>query len=409
MYADDGEPDSASMIPSDAARTHQEAKAEREHAQRLAQLQQAQEATPSAESGLRRRTRPTSPADIEAMSHVAAGTGAGAGVGTIPSSAENAYVEHTTGIDAFYISCDQERQSSQTCMDMPPAVPGEDDSRPVFPEFLFDTGASAANIDQTQARQRKAYEERYNSLFRRALRQAEHWGWIPERLRTIGGSGEPLYIDYIRDTWRAFRKRAVWLSTVTWILWILFSWFMDSDSAVISDGSIVENLYQPTVVNVFDMTDKKFARWLVSSRTSMDPFDPTKGYNSVHVYDKGGERNVTTSWLTSALYTACKGDARVNPQTNTYDSEDECVCLPAVEIGIMTNVILIDGRIIYNARIVREMAQKVTVHHPDDSNEPLPGSISVVFENSNGNMERRFFDNAMGVCLYQSVRFVTPS
>ena len=308
------------------------------------------------------------------------------------------------GVEAFYQSASS--HPSQDTFFHPPPVAGEDSHTVVFPEFVGDQGAAATNAEHISARQRAAFERRYNTYFWRFLRGLEWWGLIPDKWCAVEGEKYPKYVVFIEQRWKGWVARWSMLSMVLWLLWLFVSWMLERDTAVFSDGSIVENLYKPRVVKVRDMTDMSFARWLNENRAHGSAFKPANNYNPVPTYDTGDFRNVTTSWLTESLYTACRGNAK--PDSNDYDP-DECVCMPAVEIGIFANVVLLDDKILYNPQIIRESDKRALTRHEDGSEEMLPVSIDVLYELPTGKMKREFVDGVKSGCLFQAVRLVKGS
>ena len=275
-------------------------------------------------------------------------------------------------------------------------VAGEDGHGSIFPTTPGDPGSASANIDRSNRRANDLHKQRYDTFFWRALRSLEWWGLIPDKWSQIDcGEKHPRYVVYIERKWRDWWFALSVLSWIASMVWWFEPRWPAAATAVLSDGSIIHNMYAPDTVNVHGMDNVPFAQWLIDHRPYVEPVDIGRDYISADIFDVGARKNVTVEWLSDALHTACGGDA------------DACTCMPAVELGVLTNAVLIDGDVVFNPTIIKESTTRTRVSYGDGIEASMPISVFAKVTTSAGKFKDVTYDMERAFCVVRSVQMIT--
>jgi hypothetical protein len=241
-------------------------------------------------------------------------------------------------------------------------------------------------------KRRRALLDRFVLFITRRRLLPQSW------LHISAESGEryPAFICKIRDNgirWCSSIGAAI--SCVASVLWIM-QWLLGAPSTVMHDGTNVVNLWAPTTIYDHDLTSEKVASWLTAHReelTVLRQRDLRSEYFEAHIYQPDERRNVTFEWLNNALDTVCKRE----------DEDEGCACLPALELGILTNVVLVDDTVMLNPRITAQSDERVMVTYDDGTRATQPVAIVVEYMHRDGKMHRRKEKLDAAFCLTRSL------
>lgn len=283
----------------------------------------------------------------------------------------------------------QEGQPAAAVLDATPLT-GESEHGPVFPENVFDQDHVAANRDRAARARFALHRKRYNSLIWRLVGMVGRTGLISREWMEIPeGEVHPRFVIHMQQNVGRWSKRAIFVaSAVGWIVWIAM-FFLAGGTTVMHDGVVVTNLWNPATTKTYDLTNVDVASWIQAERSDVPRIKPNAKFFPVHVYDSGRQHNVTASWLEMALAAACM--------------EEECACVPAVEIGILADVILIRDVLLFNARITNASPEKTRVLFTDGIKVDLPVAILVEFTRRDGSMQRLSFGKEDAFCIKRAI------
>jgi hypothetical protein len=279
---------------------------------------------------------------------------------------------------------------------------GEEIDTPLFPESTYDDDTMAhrrARVHQNeQAEESRQYlrEKRRRALLDRVVMFITRRRLLPKSwLHITPESGEryPAFICSIRDNgkrWAGSTMAAV--SFVASVLWIV-QWLLGAPSVVMHDGTNVVNLWAPRTIYKHDLTSEKVSAWLVAHRkevTVLRQRDVRSEYFEAHIYQPDERRNVTFEWLDNALVTTCT-------------REDGCACMPALELGILANVVLVGDTVMFNPRITKQSDKRIAVTYDDGTRATQPAAIVVEYMHRDGKMHRRMDELDAAFCLTRSL------
>lgn len=287
----------------------------------------------------------------------------------------------------------------------------EEDGMAFFPESIHDHDTLVNRQEGTQRRnEAKAQQERAEHERRSRRRRAildrvvlfiERHHLLPKSLTRINSeSGEryPIYITTLRDNGKKwFWTFASVVSFVASVLWLI-QWLLGAPSAVMHDGTNVVNLWKPGTLYAQDLTSSSVAGWITSHRKDLTV--PTRatlraGYYEAHIYQADEMRNITIEWLGERLQDVCKSEA------------EECACVPAVEIGVMTNVVYTpDGTFMMNPKITAKSDETFSVEHDDGTKMSSPIAIVVEYMHHDGKIHRKKVKLHEASCLQRSLELV---
>lgn len=292
---------------------------------------------------------------------------------------------------------------------------GEDGVSPVMPTSVHDDGhlvgvrqrqraqATAKLRDDQGADARAALRrQRFTAIFDRIIYGIEDRHLLPESwLSRTSESGEryPRFVCVVRDNyWRCGTSFAAAISFVASLLWLV-QWALGAPSTVMHDGTNVVNMYSPSTIYTVDLTSDRVSTWLGAHRPEMYSFkgaDLRAGYFSADIYHASERRNITFDWLGPALHDACQ-----------HGSEDMCVCMPAVEIGVLANAIFVeDGTIMLNPHITKQSEQRFSVTYNDGTKASQPVAAVVEYMHRDGVIDRRKETLQRVACIIRALDLV---
>lgn len=293
----------------------------------------------------------------------------------------------------------------------------EDGISPVFPASVQDNGHLSGVRQRQHTREEDARQEengkkvratlrrqRYTAFLDRAVSFVEDHGLLPARwLERTTESGErfPHSVYVVRDNCR--RWMCTLVSTLSFVssMLVLMQYGLGAPSAVMHDGTHVVNMYTPSTIYTVDLSATNVASWIATQRAAMHTVcghDLTTGYFTADIYHVSERRNITFDWLEGALQYACRYDA-VNPA-------ERCACVPAVEIGALTNAIFIDGTFMINPRITGKNDERFPVTYDDGTKASQPTLIKVEYMHRDGVIERRQETYHRAACIARSLELV---
>lgn len=291
---------------------------------------------------------------------------------------------------------------------------GMGDDIPLLPTGQFDPSVSSLAQDRVEEdeRIRKAKEagdarardreERRMATGAYIVYRLKKWGLMPARwyASTLEeGMKYPWIVYVVNNNYRRWGKSA--MSAITFVATILWltSYFMGTPSRVTADGVEIVNVWEPSKVHDHDMTSVPFVLWLTENRHHVSKLSKKhlrKEYFEASVFDAGEVRNVTFSWIEEALDTLCK----------------DCACAPAIELGILANVIMIPtktqtrGMFMLNPVITTQSDKLAPVKFEDGTTTKMPLAVKVEFLNTQGMTERRVFEAQQSFCIVRSLGLV---
>ena len=294
---------------------------------------------------------------------------------------------------------------------------GEDDADTLFPATIFDQD-TLSNVHNR--RQRKSDEEaaeqqaedqrnylrvqRRRALLDRVLQFITRHHLLPQKwLHVNAEAGEryPAFVCTIRDNyWRWGTSFVSAMSFVATFIWLV-SWCLGAPSTVMHDGTNVINLWKPSSTYEYDLSSEQISAWLTEHKaetTVIRPRDMRAEYFSAHVYPAGERRNITFPWLYDALDQACKHGAK--------DKNDVCTCMPAVEIGILTNIVLVGGTVMINPHVTSQSDELWPAGYDDGTKASQPLAVMVEYMHQSGKKDRREERLHNGMCLMRSLDLV---
>ena len=316
----------------------------------------------------------------------------------------------------------EEEQYTGAVLDDQP-LKGEFEADTLFPSTRYDHD-TLSNVHNRKRRERDAeaarqQEEDQRTYLRGQRRRAyldrvllfiTRYHLLPQKwlfVNAEGGERYPEFVCTIRDNWWHWGKSiGSALSFVISVIWLVV-WLMGAPTAVMHDGTNVINLWNPSAPNNYDLSSEKVSAWITEHRTNMTevrPRDMRAEYFSAHVYPAGERRNITLPWLYDALYHACKHDAK--------DENDLCACMPAIEIGIMANVILVDstgkdkGTVLINPSATAVSDKTVGVTYDDGTKASAPYAVMVEYMHRSGKVERSREKLHHAFCIMRALKLV---
>lgn len=269
----------------------------------------------------------------------------------------------------------------------------------VFPVSTYDTDHATANIDRATAARTRLHEQRYKSWWWRTIRfvgmllLSRHWTEVHDEEK------HPRFIVFIGANWKRWVKRLMFVAGILWWVHWFFLWVLTPDTVVLHDGSIVGNLWRPVRVKTYDLTNAEVATWVSDHRLLVRTVRPNAEYVTAHVFEDAASHNVTMEWLDDALERACLGKLDNVIRTR---QPDPCVCIPAVEIGILADVVYVDGEMLFNVRISDTSSVTTRVKFDDKTESDMPITILVDFTQRDGKLARRVLEMQAAFCVMRS-------
>ncbi len=310
----------------------------------------------------------------------------------------------------------EEGQHTGAVLDERP-LKGEHDADVFFPTSIYDQDTMSNVLNR---RQRKDDEEaahqheedqrnhlrvqRRRALLDRVLQFITRHHLLPQKWLYVNGEGGeryPAFVCTIRDNyWRWGTSLFSALSFVGTFIWLV-SWCLGAPSTVMHDGTNVINLWKPSSTYEYDLSSETISAWLIEHKTDttvIRPRDMRAEYFSAHVYPAGERRNITFPWLYDALDQACKHEAK--------DETDICTCMPAIEIGILTNIVLVGGTVMINPHVTAQSGDTAPVTYDDGTKASQPLAVMVEYMHRSGKTDRRQEQLHSGMCLMRSLDLV---
>jgi hypothetical protein len=311
----------------------------------------------------------------------------------------------------------EEQETNVVLEDVP--LDNEDGVATIFPTSQHDTGglmdvrqrvqASAvktANEERKREAQAKLRRQRYTAIIDRVIQWIEYRRLLPQSwlARSIeSGDRWPVFVCVIRNNYKTWLNTLIaTVSFVASLLWLL-QWVLGAPSVVLHDGTTVQNLYAPSTVYTVDLTSTSVSNWLERHRKGghvVRAADLKTGYFSANVYHVSEDRNITLDWIFKALHQACNHDA--------LDFNDRCTCMPAIEIGVLANVIFIDGVTMLNPRITLADTEQYQFEYGDGINAPQPISATIEYMDRSGLLERFRKESIQVACIVRSLALADP-
>ena len=299
----------------------------------------------------------------------------------------------------------QEGQSAADATFDSTPLPGErEHGGAVFPESRADSDTIAENAARIAASRAAIHQRRYNAWYWTLIRilgnifLSAHWKEIPPDER------HPRFVVFIGNNWKRWVARAMFYGGILWWLHFFVTWFFVPNVAVLHDGRVVNNLWNPVRVQEYDLSSLEVAAWIDEHRSNIPVIAPAAEFVTADVYEDGQRHNVTIKWLEEALERACADelDKTIRPK-----SPQVCVCYPAVEIGILADVIFIDDELMFNARVDNSDGGTTRVKYSDGTEREMPIAILVSYTRRNGQQARKFFDDQKAYCVKRSIDLVS--
>lgn len=307
-------------------------------------------------------------------------------------------------------------QVTETILEDVP-LDGENGAAPIMPSSNHDADSLVGLRQRQTARDQQAQSEKDSSDVRASLRRQRYTAILDRVVQFIGErgllpaswlehtteSGErfPVFVCVIRDNFKRWGRALITtVSFVASLLWLI-QWVLGAPSTVMHDGTSVVNLYAPSTVYTVDLTSASVATWLEDHRKAIHPIrgaDGAAGYFRAQIYHVSEERNVTLDWLWQALHDTCKHDAS--------DPSEKCVCMPAVEIGVLANAIFVDKTLMLMPRITKESDERFTVTYDDGTRASQPIAAVVEYMHRDGVIERRKEQMARVACIARAIELV---
>ena len=297
------------------------------------------------------------------------------------------------------------------------SLTGEEEVGTLLPESVHDNDHLAnlrhrqsvdatriADVERGKEYRAKKRLDRYNAVLERVVQFIESRHLMPaswlER-STESGERYPHFVCVIKNGFsRWWRSAGAAISTIASILWIL-QWALGAPSVVMHDGTQVVNLWQPSTIYTVDLTSTKVSTWLSEHRSNMRAFktsDFRSAYFDAEVYHANERRNITFEWLYHATHEGCRHDE---------GADVRCDCIPAVEIGLMANVIITgDGIPMFNPHITRRSDIMIPVLYDGVAQASQPSAIKVEYMNSDGQIERVEERLERAACITRSIDLV---
>ena len=243
---------------------------------------------------------------------------------------------------------------------------------------------------------------------RRLLHFVDQHRLLPESWLVIeGDKGEqwPRFVCNVRDNYRRWGKSAAAaVSFVASVVWLV-TWLIGTPSAVMHDGSTVVNMWAPAYSHVYVLSDGAFADWITEHRSAAalpSVMDMHKGYFTAEIYGASERRNVTFEWIEQALQHACKSDA----------SGEKCHCVPAIQLGVLANVVWLGGEdasVAINPVITDRSVERSSIEYDDGTTAYQPIAVIAEFTTRTQQRTRKKFKLYDAFCLTRSLDLlVTP-
>lgn len=327
---------------------------------------------------------------------------------------EDDYARHDGDANDVYNSSGASQRTGSVLDDVP--LDGESPHVPFFPATLHDNDTAAELRQRKHAEKVREYEAqkareqqranrraRYNALLDRVLNFIEDKHLLPKSCFDRSqetGQRFPKFVHTIQN--EGPRWLTIAASLLSCVVSILFlgQWMLGAPTATMHDGTTVINLWKPPAVASLDLTSHGVATWITDHRDHVTFFssrDMNAEYFSADIYQAGEKHNVTISHLDGLLKAACDPHPHIN---------EPCICIPAVEIGIMANAIYMDKMVMYNPRVTAKSPEKFAFTFEDDTVAAYPIAIAIEFLHRDGQLGRTKVKLEQSACIMRSLDLV---
>lgn len=272
-----------------------------------------------------------------------------------------------------------------------------DGHQPLLPSTGADEGYTVHDRAQQMrdfAEVRRLRIEKYWSGFSIALLHiCEKLPFIPRswlQITTEEGTDVPEAVRWIRFYYRKYCTVSVMAIVAAFtVLWLL-QWLVGAPSAVMPDGTHLDNVYNPSSPSHVSLGDPNFAKWLTQHRArapEMNRESVRKRFVAAPVYHAGEMRNISLDWLRDVLENSCP--------------KGKCDCMHAVEIGVLANAVALNNKMWLDPVITDASNERVEVKIVEDGAR-ISAPVLVIVEYTcldDGYRDKMTLDREQAFCM----------